>query len=514
MNHSLAQLSVVFTVGAMLAIPVSLATAAEEPQVIRPTDIEDDNERDLSRFGEDVNTQGNLMVVAASVEHAAYVYELDGDEWRRVAKLTVEDADGIDFARNVALSTDYIAVSAPDSFVNGVPGAGAIFLYERSPDGSEWVYRDRLVATNPTTDAALGDDLVIDGDFVAATAPGADGTAYLFERDSESREWSEAFRSTGVATTRGDLAEVDVSGDTLAHLLSTSNVLLYEYDGTEWMLQRELELQSSFPTISLEDDVLAAGIPTGSSDDRQREEGITQLYERRESGWELVTFVHAEPPEPTYQFGHHVDLQDGVLAVSQRPENGTVFLFGQDPEGEWVYLGSPGGRYYRGVSFPISVSATTLAIGAPNSPASVFAYDITGMVPEDESGEDDGADTGDNTGDNTGDDTGNDDDPGDTGGGDPGTGDDDDPETVTGGDEGDDEGAGEDGDDESGNDEGDDESGGNDDDGDETGSGGETSEDAPPETDSGGGGALGWLLVLLLSGAGRFRRLPDNRAAR
>lgn len=486
------KIQLVITAAFAMLFLISPALSAEEPQILRPTDIEDSNQRDLARFGEDLDTQGTLMVVAAPAVYAAYVYTFQNVEWQPATKLTVEDGETIEFGKHVALGGDYIAVSAPGASVNGIPGAGAVFVYERNDDSNEWVQHARLVASNPTTDAAFGDDLVIDGERIAATAPGADGTAYLFERDADSNAWNETLRSPGVAD-RPDRSEADVSGDTFAHLLSTDIVLVYEFDGSDWRLQRELGPLPDLRNMSLEDDVLALGLPVDSIDERGRGEGIVRIYERGAGGWESTAMIIGPDPNPTYQFGYHVDLQDGVLAISWRPENGTTFLFAKDEDGAWEYLGNPAQFANRFEQFPISVSARTLAVGSPTSPASVFAFDITGLVPEDDNQNDTGNDDGDSDGDiDNGEDNG--------GNGDGSAGDD-----MGDGNGG--QGAASDDDTDAGDSSDDDSDGDTGGDGTSTGDSNETANEPPVQEADSGGGALGGMVIAWMILPGLMRRL-------
>lgn len=453
-----------------LFAPVSMA--AEEPVYLRPS-IPPSNELDFSEFGTAVDTQGTLLVSSAPNVNAVYVFALQGGAWEEVA-IVPAAGSGTGFGADVSLDGNAFAVGAPEETVNGIPGAGAIYVFERGDDVTEWTLSARIVASNPATDAHFGESVELDGNQLAAVAAAESGSVYLFRRDPESGEWNETFLLPAISPD-----SVDVSGDTLVFAHGgAADVDLYEYDGASWFLKRQFSGDSS-PQIALEDDVFALGLRVGSIDERNRGEGIVEIYERGVADWNLTATLHASNPYPTYAFGYNVALRDGVLAVEQRPENGVAHVFMKDENGDWQLLVAFNAVSYRGAFPDTAISARTFAMGLSFS-ARVLVLDIAALTAS--SGEDEG-DDGDNGGDDDSDD-------GNAGAGDDNGGDSD---TDTGDDPGDE--------DTGGDDDADSDDGAGGDAGDETGSGGgdggEAADSGAMADDDSGGGSLGWVVALL-----------------
>lgn len=463
----------------LLFAPVS--KAAEEPVYLRPS-IPPSNALDFSGFGTAVDTQGSLLVSSAPNVNAVYVFALQDGAWEEVA-IVPATGSGTRFGADISLDGNTFAVSAPDEVVNDIPGAGAIYIFERGDDATEWTQTARIVASNPATDAHFGESVELDGNRLATVAAAESGSVYVFRRDAENGEWNETFLLPAIGP-----ESVDVSGNTLVFVHGTSDVDLYEYDGASWFLKRQFS-GDGFPQIALEDDVFALGLGTGSIDERNHGEGIVEVYERGVADWNLAATLHASNPYPTHMFGYNVALRDGVLAVEQRPENGIAHVFAKDGNGGWQLLVAFSAVSYRNASPDTAISAGTFAMGTSYS-ARVLVLDIaalTASLDEDESdiGEDDSDDgnTGDNdSGTDTGDDSGND------GPADDGSGGNDDADSG-------------------------DQAGGNA--GDETGGGGnggdETATSEPMADDDSGGGSLGWMIALLGVLGGRQVKVSSKK---
>lgn len=187
--------------------PITIDPLAQEAYIKAPNSDLGDN------FGTSVAISGNTLVVGAKNEDsdgiggqlnnavsnagAAYVYVKNGGSWTFQAYLKASNAGDEDkFGASVAIDGDTIVVGAPDEGSNsasdpannGVPGAGAVYIFLRT--GTTWAQQAYLKATNIEADN-FGFSVGISGDSVVAGSPGDDGptnaqtdsgAAYVFVR--------------------------------------------------------------------------------------------------------------------------------------------------------------------------------------------------------------------------------------------------------------------------------------------------------------------------------------------
>lgn len=154
------------------------------------------------RFGWNVALSGSVAAVSAKDDSsqrvtddpskrvinagAVYVYELEGERWKRVAKLTagVEAAEKAFFGSHIALHGDTLVVGA-EGATTSASKSGAVYIYE----GHEW--RDppnppELVplVLRPLLNYAIG-PVALSRDYLLIGAPGAndgEGVAFLYDR--------------------------------------------------------------------------------------------------------------------------------------------------------------------------------------------------------------------------------------------------------------------------------------------------------------------------------------------
>ena len=144
------------------------------------------------RFGSYVAIDGNRAVIGArDLDHdaenagAAYVFELVGDSWQQVARLTASDAATDDkFGSSVAVNGNQIIVGARE--VDGVAeGAGAAYIYELV--NNQWTETARLTADDGESLDRFGNSVAIEGDYAVVSTRIDDdftGATYIFQRFS------------------------------------------------------------------------------------------------------------------------------------------------------------------------------------------------------------------------------------------------------------------------------------------------------------------------------------------
>ncbi len=141
------------------------------------------------QFGSSVALSGEVAVVGIPGDDdvdfnsgAAAVYRFNGSEWVFEQKLVASDGSlGDGFGLNVAISGDAIAVGVRKGSLGALPSAVYLFRF----DGSEWLQEQKIVRGFPKD--KFGRALDLDGDRLLAGSPRDDdqgtnaGSAYLFE---------------------------------------------------------------------------------------------------------------------------------------------------------------------------------------------------------------------------------------------------------------------------------------------------------------------------------------------
>ncbi len=129
---------------------------------------------------------------------SAYVFELQGGSWVETAALVAGDpAIGDSFGTSVDVDGDVVVVGAHSDEIGPPPtdeNLGAVYVFERQ--GTTWVQRQKLRASDPTPYSYFGFELDLEGsDLVIAAGghehnPGEKGAAYTFVKRGSQWEQS------------------------------------------------------------------------------------------------------------------------------------------------------------------------------------------------------------------------------------------------------------------------------------------------------------------------------------
>jgi len=163
-------------------------------------------------FGFSVSLNGNVAVVGAIGDAcnadlacgAAYVFRYNGSTWAAEQKLTARYAAYNDqFGSSVAVSGDVVLIGAEaDDCAIGLDcGSAYIFRY----NGTTWMQRQRLTASDARASASFGLSVSVSGDVAVVGASGDDcafgsfcGSAYVFRNNGIS--WVEELKLTASAS--------------------------------------------------------------------------------------------------------------------------------------------------------------------------------------------------------------------------------------------------------------------------------------------------------------------------
>lgn len=176
--------------------------------------ILDIQHRRVPAFGLSVAVAGDTIVVGAFKDGvlglefgAAYVYRLIGAEWVEEEKLIASDSHPRDFfGFSVAVSGDTIVVGADGDDDDG-PDSGSAYVF--GFDGTNWVERQKLTASDAAERDGLGGSVRILGETIVIGATGNSGSAYVFRFDGS--DWVEKQKLAAFDAERGDQFGVSVA---------------------------------------------------------------------------------------------------------------------------------------------------------------------------------------------------------------------------------------------------------------------------------------------------------------
>ncbi|MEM7296871.1 MAG: hypothetical protein AAF391_01230, partial [Bacteroidota bacterium] len=212
-------------------------------------------------FGRRVHLDGDRAIVGVRGhidqgvnEGAAYVFELQGNEWIQTAKLLRDDGDlGGEFGENILLRGDRAVVSNMTDDDNG-SSAGAVYVFDLI-DGS-WVQAPKVIPNDGGFAKRFGSSVFLADDKMYVGSRGGDnefgistGTVYIF--DLVDGSWVESPERINA----NDGVESDLFGESIA--LDEDRILVGATQvadlGVNVGAAYVIELEStSTPTLSLE----------------------------------------------------------------------------------------------------------------------------------------------------------------------------------------------------------------------------------------------------------------------
>ncbi len=249
----------------------------EEPSLLIPSDASS-----ASFFGNAVAIDGDRIVVgsrgtgeAGPWTGSAYVFERNGEAWTEQAKLIAASQTAFDlFGNAVAISGDTILVGARWKGIGVAYLAGAVFIYERLPNGR--YTRVRLVGD--AVGDMFGESLAIEGDTIAIGA------------------WS-----------------ADAQG------LDSGAVHVYRRQGSDWVQEALLSAEDGAPfdhfgsTLALKGDLLVVGAEGDDETDQDR--GSAYVFERLAGAWTQSAKLEPSDGQLRDQFGTAVAIGTDVILV-------------------------------------------------------------------------------------------------------------------------------------------------------------------------------------------------------
>ena len=171
--------------------------------------VADDGEAD-DRFGHSVSVHDDTAVAGAHYDDtdngsdsgSAYIFEYNGTSgnWTQAAKLTANDGAADDwFGHSVSLSSNTAVIGAYSDVDNGIrSGSAYVFAKNSTTTSGNWNQTAKLIANDGAVDDYFGWSVSVYNDTAVIGAHRDDdngirsGSAYIFERNSTSGNWTQA----------------------------------------------------------------------------------------------------------------------------------------------------------------------------------------------------------------------------------------------------------------------------------------------------------------------------------
>lgn len=213
-------------------------------------------------FGLSVSMHGNYAIVGSPTKTVgantnqgkAYIFHYNGSAWVQQAALTASDGAAGDLFGIVSINSNYAIVGAQGKTVGSNFRQGKAYIYENN--GSTWVQQAILTAGDGASTDYFGYSVSIHGSRVIVGAPNKKinnitmhGKVYIFSYNGST--WvQQAFpaRTDAAAgdyygysvSMYGDNAIVGASGKTVGNNINQGRAYIYNYDGSNWLLQTSL----------------------------------------------------------------------------------------------------------------------------------------------------------------------------------------------------------------------------------------------------------------------------------
>ncbi len=287
----------------------------------------------------------NYVFYGKSIEAALSIFEKTGDSWKDQSRtsLLLSPVIGLNFGDQIKASNEHLVLNLPGDLQSNDFSFERLYSYE--PPGGNFTaveeYTSLLVATDSSAaEDRFGDQLSHHGNWMAVTAAGDDegapgaGAVYLYQKSAEATAWtlSQVLRSPSTAAFEGFGAAHDLRDSLLfvaAPFHENRQGIVYSYRLTAegWELTGSvLSPEIAVPgvpvdnsrkgfgrAIALHDEVLAiTQFNATNRDDR----GRVHLYEDVSGTWQFIGSLRPEDDSQFDFFGREVIISDSLIVVA------------------------------------------------------------------------------------------------------------------------------------------------------------------------------------------------------
>ncbi len=329
--------------------------------------------------GEDSNANGvngNQNDNGASGAGAAYIFVRNGGTWSQQAYLKASNSDGSDqFGESVAVNGDTCVVgaraedsaSASNQSDNAAGNSGAAYVYTRN--GSTWIQRSYLKASNVGAGDLFGDSVAVGDDTIVIGAPqessaatgvngnGSDntapqsGAAYIFTRSGNTFVEEAYVKASNTGANDGFGNSVAVSGasvlvgapfeDSSATSVngdenndgSPNAGAAYVFTKTngDWLQEAYLKASNAEAedffgsSVALSgniavagavgEDSVATGVNGNEEDNSATSSGAAYVFQRKDAIWNKINYLKASNTGASDNFGFSVSVSRGTILI-------------------------------------------------------------------------------------------------------------------------------------------------------------------------------------------------------
>ncbi len=418
--------------GALLAALLVLAgTRPALAQRCTPVQLLQPNSVLGNGFGSAVAIDGGTMLIGAvgdtigpnAGQGSAHVYRWTGAGWTHEALLSVCDGQLIEnFGASVAIDGDTAIIGAPGRDVGVNQNQGVVYVFVRSPGGTDWSLQDTLTADDGSASDLFGGSIAISGDTLVASGSRADvganvnqGAAYVFVRSGGA--WVQQDKLTagdGEAEDRfaqsvgidGDTVVVGASADDVGVTEDLGSAYVFVRNGTDWSEQAKLVAPDGgaasvfFGTsVAIDGDTIA--LASAGNSQITTLDGSVWIFTRTGTEWSdqarlslpADAFPFVQPA-----FGSSVALEgdtavvgasnDDVDGLFQRQGSAYVFVRSGTVWTRQARLLAPERDVNDRLGASVAISGDTALIGAPklfpffpeNGPGSAWVFSRAGTA--------------------------------------------------------------------------------------------------------------------------------------
>eukprot|EP01083_Nonionella_stella_P102058 290016_1 len=281
-------------------------------------------------FGDSVSIYGSYIAVGAFLANntasgSVYVFKRDqqNESWTETAKLISSNTSVVDyFGRSVAMYGKYIVIGAPSDDTHGAyAGIGSVYIFERNSESNNWTQVAKLFPDLPTDIAMFGDPVAIYKQTVVVGArednnhiANFSGSVYVFDRDPQSNNWTRTAK------------------------LYANDAGLFEYFGS---------------SVSVYGDYIVAGAMLDAiyDDPYWTSSGAVYIFERdpQSNNWNQTAKFTQDLTQGD-SFGTHVAIYNDVFVASDFPGTGqgNVYLYAKNQTNHWEQQTKFVGSLYNG----------------------------------------------------------------------------------------------------------------------------------------------------------------------
>lgn len=370
-------------------------------------------------FGQSVVLRGNSLLIGSPYADVngnvdagkVYLWERDTQgNWNPSSQLDAgaQGQEGDSFGVSMAVSGSTLVVGASEASSGSSLFTGAAYIFKKNGQG-QWTFDQRIVANDARSDVAFGDQVAIENNLMAITAPRDDssailgGSVYIFERTSAAQPWRQVAKLSPPDPQTGDLFGISVAikdgliavganGRAGAPLESNpqfpapaaGNVFIYQKGALRWeqravlMVEKGQPLEGFGTSLAFSDNGLIIGAP---GYDIVRENGslfrnVGRAYEFRRSGNSWTQGFAFTPVQPRLDesFGYAISSQGGRVLISSSSSDESQFGEGiaqvfEQRNGQWELISrlqSAAGdtRPKLGYGTSVALEGNTAVVGA------------------------------------------------------------------------------------------------------------------------------------------------------